>query len=248
MPKARIALAATLLLLISTLTLAQFGGGRRGRGGGGGRVAQNLDVSQTEFIFARWQYSSGNAWSHDYPDAEQHINQIMSEATGLNVDRMSYKIVPLESEEIFKYPFGYISEPGQMSLTDVEIKNFREFVDRGGFVMLDDFDNARQWEVMKENMELVFPDRPLQHLKGDHTILRTFYTIDSLQVESPYEVNAPAEFWGITGDDGTLLVMICFNNDVGDFWEKIDQPVYKLKPSAEALRLGINFVLYAMTH
>jgi hypothetical protein len=232
--------------VVSTLTLAQFGGGRRGRGGG--RVAQNLDVSQTEFIFARWSYSSGNAWSHDYPAAEEHINQIMSEATGLDVDRMSYKIVPLESEEIFKYPFGYISEPGQMSLTDVEIKNFREFVDRGGFVMLDDFDNSRQWEVMKENMELVFPDRSLQHLKGDHAILRTFYTIDGLYVESPYDVRAPAEFWGITDDDGTLLVMICFNNDVGDFWEKVDEPIYKLRPSAEALRLGINFVLYAMTH
>ena len=88
---------------------------------------------------------SGSGWSHDYPDAEEHINQIMSEATGVNVDKMSYKIIPLESDEIFKYPFGYISEPGQMGLTETEIKNFREFVDRGGFVMLDDFDNARQF-------------------------------------------------------------------------------------------------------
>jgi len=246
MPKARVALAATLVIVLSTFALAQFGGGRRG--GGFSRTSQNLDVSQTEFIFARWQYSSGNAWNHDYPAAEEHMNQIMSEATGVDVDRMSYKIVPIESEEIFKYPFGYVSEPGQMYLSEKEIKNFREFVDRGGFVMLDDFDNARQFAVMKENMDLVFPDRPIQHLKGDHTILRTFYTIDGLYVESPYDVNAPAEFWGIVGDEGTLQVMICFNNDVGDFWEKIDEPVYKLRPSAEALRLGINFVLYAMTH
>src|SRR5688572_4257562 len=245
MSKARIAGAAILLVVLSSLAVAQFGGGRRG---GGGRTQQNYDVSQTEFIFARWSYASGNAWNHDYPAAEQHINQIMSEATSVNVDRMSYKIVPLESDEIFEFPFGYISEPGQMYLNDQEIKNFREFVDRGGFVMLDDFDNARQFEVMKENMELVFPDRPLQHLKGDHPILRTFYSIDSLHVESPYDVNAPAEFWGISDDDGTLQVIICFNNDVGDFWEKIDEPAYKLRPSAEALRLGVNFVLYAMTH
>ena len=114
--------------------------------------------------------------------------------------------------------------------------------------MLDDFDNGRQFELMKQNMDLVFPDRPIVHLKGDHNILRTFYTIDALYIESPYEVGAPAEFWGVIGDDGELDVIICYNNDVGDYWEKIDQPAYKLKPSAEALRLGINFVLYAMTH
>jgi len=247
MPKARLALAAVLLVLLSSLAIAQFRGGGGGRRGGG-RIQQNLDVSRTDFVFARWQYASGNAWSHDYPDAEEHINQVMSEATGVDVDKMSYKIVPLESDEIFKYPFGYISEPGQMRLTETEIKNFREYVDRGGFVMLDDFDNARQWQVMKENMELVFPDRPMVHLKGDHNVLRTFYTIDALYVKSPYEVGAPAEFWGISGDDGTLQVIICYNNDIGDYWEWIDRPEYELRPSAEALRLGVNFVLYAMTH
>jgi len=246
MPKARLVLAAVLLVLLSSLALAQFRGGGGGRRGA--RIQQNLDVSKTDFVFARWQYASGNAWSHDYPDAEQHINQIMSEATGVNVDKLSYKIVAIEDEELFKYPFGYISEPGQMRLTEKEIKNFREYVDRGGFVMLDDFDNARQWQVMKENMELVFPDRPIVHLKGDHNVLRTFYTIDALYVKSPYDVGAPAEFWGISGDDGTLQVIICFNNDIGDYWEWIDRPEYELRPSAEALRLGVNFVLYAMTH
>jgi uncharacterized protein DUF4159 len=246
MSKRRIVLAATLIALVSTLALAQFFGG--GRRGGGFRTQQNLDASKTDFVFARWQYGSGGGWSHDYPDAEEHFNQIMSEATGVNVDKMSYKIVPLESEEIFKYPFGYISEPGQSYLTESEVKNFREFVDRGGFVMVDDFDNARQFAIMKENMDRVFPDRPIVHLKGDHNVLRTFYTIDALQIESPYSVGAEAEFWGVSDEDGTLQVIICFNNDVGDFWEYIDEPHYKLKPTAEALRLGINFVLYAMTH
>lgn len=246
MLKVRVAMVLAVALLATSVAAGQFGG-RRGRNGGF-RSQQNLDVSDTEFVFARWAYSSGGGWNHDYPDAEEHINQIMSEATGVNVERLSYKIIPMESEEIFKYPFGYISEPGQMYLSQTEIKNFREFVDRGGFVMLDDFDNARQFAVMRENIELVFPDRPMVQMKGDHPILRTFYTIDSLYIESPYEVGAPAEFWGIFGEDGKLQVIICYNNDVGDYWEKIDQPAYKLRPSAEALRLGVNFVLYAMTH
>jgi hypothetical protein len=67
-------------------------------------------------------------------------------------------------------------------------------------------------------------------------------------VESPYDVGGKAEFFGVNDENGRLAVIICHNNDIGDYWEKIDQPTYAVRPSAEALRLGINFVLYAMTH
>ena len=238
MSKRRIAGAVLSICFCTALALAQFFGS----------VRQNPDVAKTEFIFARWEIANGGGWWHDYPVAEEHITQIMSEATGLNVESKSYRVVALETEDIFKYPFAYISEPGMMWLSDLEVKNFREFVDRGGFVMLDDFDGANHFETMRRNIERVFPDRPMVHLKGDHNILRTYYTIDSLYVQSPYDVGADAEFWGINDEDGTLQVIICYNNDVGDFWEHINQPRYALKPSTEALRLGINFVLYSMTH
>ncbi len=204
----------------------------------------------TEFVFARWQYGFGmnGGWWHDYPDAEEHINQIMKEATGISVEALSYRIVPMGSDEIFKYPFGYISEPGMMRLTDKEVKHFREFVDRGGFVMIDDFDGSRQFAVMKQNIDRVFPDRPFFKITDDHVILHTYYDIDSLYVESPYQVGGGAIFYGINNDKGDLAVVICFNNDIGDFWEWIDQPRYALRPSKEGLRLGINFILYAMTH
>ena len=211
----------------------------------------NRDIPPgSEFIFARWQYGQGRngGWWHDYPEAEEHINQIMKEATGVHVDRMSYRIVPMSSGDIFKYPFGYISEPGMMSLTDLEVKNFREFVDRGGFVMIDDFDGPRQWAVMKQNLDRVFPDREMFRVDDSHKILHSYYDIDSLYVESPYNVGGPAVFYGINDDRGHLAVIICFNNDIGDYWEWIDRPEYALKPSAEGLRLGINFVLYSMTH
>ncbi len=211
---------------------------------------ENGEPPPTEFVFARWQYGQGRngGWWHDYPDAEQHIAQIMKEATGINVEAASYKIVAMSSEEIFKYPFGYISEPGMMYLTDTEVKHFREFVDRGGFVMLDDFDGPRQFAAMKQNMDRVFPDRPMIRLDDSHSILHTFYDIDSLYVESPYNVGADAVFYGYNNERGELAVIICANNDVGDFWELIDQPAYAVRPSAEALKLGINFVIYAMTH
>src|SRR5262245_34834088 len=103
-------------------------------------IRQSDPPPDSEFVFARWQYSTSGGWSHDYPDAEEHINQIMKEATGIHLEHTSYRIVPMSDPEIFNYPFGYISEPGMMWLTDEEVRQFREFVDRGGFVMLDDFD------------------------------------------------------------------------------------------------------------
>ncbi len=238
-----------VFLLTTLLGAAAFGsvyGQRFNRGFG----YENNEPPDTEFIFARWQYGRGinGGWWHDYPDAEEHINQIMKEATGINVDRLSYRIVPMSSKDIFKYPFGYISEPGMMWLTDLEVKNFREFVDRGGFVMIDDFDGPRQFQVMQQNIQRVFPDREMFRLDDSHAILNTYYKIDSLYVESPYNVGADAVFYGINNEKGHLAVIICFNNDIGDFWEWIDQPLYAVKPSAEGLKLGINFILYAMTH
>jgi hypothetical protein len=208
------------------------------------------DPAATEFVFARWQYGRGTSggWWHDYPAAEEHINQIMKEATGIEVDTLSYKIVPISSAEIFNYPFAYISEPGMMYLTEKEVRNFREFVDRGGFVMIDDFDGPRMFNIMKQNMDRVFPDRPMSLLNDNHSILHTYYDIDTLYVESPYDVGAKAGFYGINNEKGDLAVIICYNNDVGDYWELIDEPAYAVRPSAEALKLGINFVVYAMTH
>ena len=238
--------SAVVAALPAVLMLGELHAQRFGRFG----MRQNEPPPDSEFVFARWQYGPGmnGGWWHDYPEAEEHINQIMKEATGIKVDAASYRIVPMSSREMFKYPFGYISEPGMMWLSDEEVKNFREFVDRGGFVMIDDFDGPRQFATMKQNLERVFPDRPMFRMDDKHRILHTYYDIDSLYVESPYDVGADAVFYGINNDKGDLAVIIAYDNDIGDFWELIDQPAYKLKPSAEALKMGINFVLYAMTH
>ena len=246
MPPRHRAIAFVCAVLLAAAALGPVSAQRFGRAFG---TRQNEPPLDSEFVFARWQYGGGSGgWAHDYPDAEEHITQIMKEATGVRVEHTSYRIVPMSSKEIFNYPFGYISEPGMMWLSDEEVKNFREFVDRGGFVMLDDFDGPRQFAVMKENIERVFPNREMVRLDDTHKILHTYYDIKSIYVESPYDVGGPAVFYGINNDKGDLSVIICFNNDIGDFWEWIDRPQYALKPSAEGLKLGINFVIYAMTH
>ncbi len=208
----------------------------------------------TEFVLARLHYTAGwggGGWVHDYPVAEEHILQVMKEASGLNVDRMSYKIVELGSPEIFKYPFAYISEPGEMRLTDPEIVNLREYVERGGFIMVDDFGGQgggdAEFQRFRANLLRAFPDRDMFILTDDHPLLNIFYHIDSIQTVHPM-TGVPSVFYGYKNGKGELAMVICYANDVGDYWEFIDEPYYALRPSKEALKLGINFVMYSMTH
>src|SRR5262249_23244041 len=138
---------ATLLVVLAlgaSVLLAQRG---RARGRFGFGSFNQTIPPQTEFVVGRWHYTAGwggGGWVHDYPTAEEHILQIMKEVTGINVERLSYRVVELSSPEIFEYPFSYVSEPGEMLLTEEEVANLREYINRGGFVMIDDFGGQGQ--------------------------------------------------------------------------------------------------------
>jgi len=246
--KRRSSLVAAVLLVIALSPILE---GQRGRFRN--EFSDNHESPNSEFVLARWHYTAGwrgDGWGHDYPVAEEHILQIMSETTGLNTSRLSYRVVELSSPEIFKYPFAYISEPGEMLLSDKEIENLREFIERGGFIMVDDFGGqGDEGEFSRFNANLIraFPDRQVFPLTDAHPLLRNFYDVDSLYMEHPM-TRVKSIFYGFADQKGRLAMVICFNNDVGDYWEFIDQPRYLLKPSAEALKLGVNFVMYSMTH
>lgn len=244
-------IVVTLFVVCAAGLFAQRGR-FRGFGRGPGTFTPT-EAPKTEFAIARW-YSSGwygDGWSHDYPTAEEHILQIMSEVSLIDTTALSYKIVDLASPEIFKYPFGYISHPGEVVPSDAEIENLREYIERGGFLMLDDFGGQGQgpeeMETFKDMLRRAFPGREMYLLKQDHELLKLSYQIDDFNMEHPMS-GAKSIFYGFDDDKGRLAMIICYANDVGDYWEFIDQPYYKLKPSTEALKLGINIALYSLTH
>jgi hypothetical protein len=237
----------TLLFIagVSALSHAQFDFFRM-------RVPQN-NPPPTELVIARWRFSTnGNinhmGWSHNYPNAEMHLNQLVSETTLVNVAPESYRIVDLGSPEVFQYPFAYVSEPGEMELTEPEFVNLREYIDRGGFIIVDDFDGAWQWDQFYRQMRRAFPDRGLVRLTGDEEVFRTFYEIKDLTIWEPYVPGADPIFYGFHNSRGDIAMVVCFNNDFANFWDWIDNGRYPLKPSSEAFRMGINFVIYAKTH
>ncbi len=250
----RVSVNPERVLIASVLILAAtaFVYGQRFGGFGRFRVVQN-EPPATELVVARWSYHAmgkfgGTGWSHNYPTSDQHISQVISEATNINVTGMSYRIVELGSPDVFGYPFAVVSEPGEMALTDQEVVNLREYIDRGGFVVLDDFDGARDLTVLERDFHRAFPDRDFVRLTIEHPIFHMFYDIDALNVTSPYLVDGEPIFYGLKNSQGDLGVIACYNNDLENFWDYIDEERYPLKPSVEAFRLGINFVLYALTH
>lgn len=206
------------------------------------------------FKFARVQFSSyfrgrGNAgWAHDYPRAERNFLKILSEVTGIKTTSDSYSIVQLDDPEIMDYPLLYFSEPGSWNITSEEAQNFREYLLRGGFAIFDDFDGPRQWDNFHRAMKQVFPERNLVELTVEHPIFQCFYKIETLEMVPPYAVWGEPTFYGLSDENGRLQVIVNFNNDIGDFWEWSDKSWVPIHLSNEAYKLGVNYVIYALTH
>jgi hypothetical protein len=226
-----------------------------------GRFRANFAENQprpdhTEFVFARVQFNSGGSgfrrggdgWSHDYPTAEHHILDLVERLTRIHVRQQSYVIVQLESEEIFQYPFLYFSEVGEMNLTPREIENLREYLGRGGIAMIDDFDGAQSLAWFNSQMRLVFPERGFDEMRVEHPIFHTAFDVEIGHVVPPMQYGAPPKFYGYFDDLQRLSMIINHNNDIGDFWEWLDQPRYPLQGSIAGVRLGINYLLYSLSH
>jgi len=186
-------------------------------------------------------------WAHDYPSSEEHILQIASEATGINLRMDSHVIVDLDSDELFRYPFAYFSEVGEMTLNEREIVHMREYFKRGGFAIVDDFDGpGLDW--FAREMQNVFPGREFVKLTARHPVFHTFYDINDIAIDPPYQQAGKTDFLGYYDERGRLIMVLNVNNDLGDYWEWIDYPQYPLPPSTAALRFGVNYLLFSLTH
>jgi hypothetical protein len=207
----------------------------------------------TEFVAARWHFGTNGAighmgWAHNYPYSDRNLNEFLDRTTGLDVELMSYRIVELGSDDVFRYPFAYVSEPGEMQLTDKEVENFREFIARGGFVLVDDFDGPRQWEQFRSQVRRAFPDRDLMPVPMEHRVFRMLFELTDLQGMADYVPGGSIAYFALFDDAGRLAILAGHNNDLANFWEWYDQPSMPLKPAADAFRLGTNAVMYSLTH
>jgi hypothetical protein len=230
---------------------------------------------KTEWVFARLMYPPANygrrgwgrfgtnwtqgrsSWTTDYPRSDRHFSQALRRLTRVHA-RSVEQPVNLDEGDQFDWPWLYAVEVGHWNLTDDQAKAMREYLLRGGFFMCDDFHGTIEWEVFAASMQKVFPDRTIIEIPDKEAIFHTLYDLDEryqvpgalyLETGSTFEKLGKVPHWrGIYDDRGRVMVAICFNMDLGDSWEHADNPLYPQKFSDLGIRIGMNYIIYAMTH
>ena len=219
-----------------------------------------------EFHFVRLAYSTNRqagpsgrrqAWQTDWPDAEHHFLKGVNRLTTVSAAESGLTMVPLDAD-IFDYPWIYAVEVGYWYLNNQEAARLREYLLRGGFLMVDDFHGTFEWAAFKASMDRVFPDRPIVDIPEGDEAFHVLYDLDQrIQIPSrmfiysgqTWERDGFTPHWrGIYDDEGRLMVAINHNMDIGDAWEHADWPDYPENMTALAYRFGINYLIYAMTH
>lgn len=213
-----------------------------------------------QFTFVRLRYgapvpfqSQRVPWSHDYPFGEQHFMQIMNEVTNLKPRTMESNVMGLDDPELSHYPVAYMSEPGYMFLTDSEVAGFRAYLQKGGFVIFDDFAEERGgWAPFEYQMNRVLPGAKWYELDGSHPVFHAFFEIpEPLKFLPPYEEQEPPRYMGLFEDNDPekrLIAIVNFNNDISEYWEYSGQGFAPVPAENEAYKLGVNYVIYGLTH
>ncbi len=220
---------------------------------------------QAEFHMARMIYdtsaragSRGFAnpmWAVDYPEAEGNFLPALRRMTNLSVAEDSIHL-PLSDDRIFDHPWLFVQQvgAGNWRPSEQDILRLREYLYRGGFLVVDDFHGDGEWSMFQQVISRVLPGRPIENLSQDDQVANLFYELD-LTIRIPgerhlrgWQANSVPPNWrGIRDNHGRLMVVINHNVDMGDAWEHADDPYYPAEMTATAYRFGVNYVIYAMT-
>ena len=203
----------------------------------------------------------GTSWTQDYPRADRHFAGALRRLTRINARSVEQPSNPDDLDDFYNWPWLVAGELGDWLLTDSQVKAVREYLLRGGFIYMDDFWNADEYQRFAESMNKIFPDRPVVEIEDKDPIFHTVYDLDDrYQILGMWALRGgrggmwqraagtKGHWMGIYDDHNRLMVALTFNNDVGDSWELADDPNYPEKFSALGIRLGVNYVVYSMTH
>ena len=236
-----------------------------------GRLFRDPQVGESpeaEFHLARLMYRTQGGggsggfrqpwWAIDYPEAEEHFIPALRRMTNIESSDDS-RHLEITDDRVFKHPFLFIQQPGQgrWSPNAKEAERFREYLLRGGFLLIDDLHGDNEWYILEEALGRILPGREIVEIPEDDALMHIFFDLGERQQipgkrhlgwNGTAQMQGPPHWRGIYDDEGRLMVAINFNIDMGDAWEHADDADYPLPMTAQAYQLGINYVLYAMTH
>ncbi len=223
-------------------------------------------TEHVEWVFSRFHYNLNNEfggirgfqrWAADYPKSDRQFIMGVRRLTRLDT-RATGQVLAVNNDEIYNYPWLYAEDPGAWTITPTQGARLRQYLLRGGFLFLDDSHGDYEWENLTNGMRMIFPDRRIEDLSDDDELFHVFYDLtDKKQIPGTryiwggrqYTVDSAVPRWrGVRDDQGRIMVAICHNSDVGDAWEWADSPNYPENLASLAYRIGINYIIYSMTH
>src|ERR1700732_2028409 len=237
---------------------------------GGPGLSHVQRVDKADFSWPRLPYTSAarsyggygygygyGGWSRDYPKADRQVLMAMRRLTRVSA-RTTEQVVDLDSEEIFNYPWVYAVQVQTWTFSEAEAKRLREYLLKGGFLMVDDFHGTADWDSFLNGIRMVLPDRPIEDLDNKDEIFHVLYDLDDrfqvpgeqyIRTGRTYEKDGYVPKWrAIRDDKGRVIVAICHNMHLGDAWEWADSPEYPEKFASMAFRVGLDYIMYGLTH
>jgi hypothetical protein len=212
--------------------------------------------------FDKWAGKEGPGWAHDYPDADENLMKIMRDVTNISpfVESgpiVGAAIVALDDPQLFKYPVSYMSEPGGWHPNDKEIAGLRTYLKKGGFMIFDDFREGGRWGLdwtnLRAEMARALPDGKWVELTGAEPIFHSFFDIDlqkAINPTSAYGIRPPT-YWGIYEENDPakrLMVIADVDNDIGESWQWAPAGFIPVDSKNETFKIGVNYIIYALTH
>ncbi len=225
----------------------------------GGAPAPN-DGREFHFVrlaYADNQYRGRQKWLTDYPEAEQHLIGGLQRLSRIDVSEQN-RFLAIKDQSLYDYPLLYAVEVGSWSLDDTEAARLRDYLLRGGTLVVDDFHGTLEWATFMQSITKVFPERTVVEIPESDPLFHIVHDLnDRVQIPSigvlfrgtTYEYDGFQPHWrGIYDDEGRLMVIINFNMDLGDAWEHADSPEYALQYTNLAYKYAVNYIIYSMTH
>ncbi len=231
---------------------------------------------KTEFVMGRLMYPAspygmfgrlesyydwrkGNTgWTNDYPRADRHFVQAVRRLTRIHVRSVEQPINLDDGDDVFEWPWIFAVQASPMDLTPAQAKKLREYLLRGGFLMCADTWGDRDFAILAATMQRVFPDRQLVDIPNGDSVFHGLYDLSdrygipgewSLRSGVPYRNGGRVGHRrGVYDDKNRLMVVMDLNSDTSDSWEWADEPRYPEKYSAQGIRIGVNYIIYAMSH
>jgi hypothetical protein len=257
----------TMLALLVTLAATVFAQrGVQRRENSAGSYTGNVRYDG-RFVFIRLSYpyggmsrglgNQGPPWSHDYPTGEYHFMKIMQAVTAVPVHIDESSIMSFADPELFKFPVAYLCEPGYWYLSDPEATALRAYLNKGGFLIVDDFPlrsrgGTDTWGNFEQQMARVYPQGQWIRLDDKHPIFHSFFELNDLKnIPTAYNLGTGPEFWALFEDNDPkkrMLVVANYMNDISEFWEFSETGRYIVNDSNEAYKFGVNEFVYGLTH